>query len=139
KNALSALDTLDTLAERIDPNSACSARWLVHQLTGYTPESDDHDAIFPGDALIADLSALAEHICVELALRDDEVPGARTVDDLAARWSVTRRTIERYRRQGLVARRVGEGPAARLLFTPAAIESFERRRAPAVQRAGAFS
>src|SRR5690606_10285762 len=46
---------------------------------------------------------------------------------------------ERYRRQGLVARRVGEGPAARLLFTPAAIESFERRRAPAVQRAGAFS
>lgn len=127
RNALAALDTLDTLAERIDPSRAHSSRWLVHELTGYTPEDANEEALFPGEALVAELSALAEHICAEIALREDEVPGALTVDDLAARWSVTRRTIERRRREGLVARRVGEGTGARLVFTLASVESFERR------------
>jgi RNA polymerase primary sigma factor len=139
KNALAALAALDTLAERIEPDGAYPSRWLVHELTGYTPDAGERDAIFPGDALVAELSAFAEHISVELALRDDEINNALTVEDLAARWSVSRRTIERYRRQGLVARRVGEGAAARLLFTPDAVDSFERRRARKVQRAGAFA
>ncbi len=137
KNALQALATLDTIAERIAPEEAYDSRWLIHELTGYTPDAGD--AIFPGDALITELSAFAERISVELALREDEVGDALSVDDLAARWSVSRRTIERYRRQGLVARRVGEGAAARLLFTVAAVESFERRRARKVERAGAFA
>jgi RNA polymerase primary sigma factor len=139
KNAIAALAVLDTLAERIDPEGAYASRWLVHELTGYTPDANSQDAIFPGDALIAELSAFAEHISVELALRDDEIDNALSVEDLAARWSVSRRTIERYRRQGLVARRVGDGAAARLLFTPEAVDSFERRRTRKVERAGAFA
>ena len=139
KNALQALAALDTLAQRIEPEGAYDSRWLVHELTGYTPDASERDAIFPGDALIAELSAFAERISVEIALREDEVGDALSVEDLAARWSVSRHTIERYRRQGLVARRVGEGAAARLLFTLPAVESFERRRAGTVERAGAFA
>jgi hypothetical protein len=128
RNALHALDALDSLALRLDDDATYSSRWLVHELTGYTPDTTDDEALFPGSALRAELSAFAEHICVAIALRPDELEGALTVEDLEQRWSVTRRTIERYRRQGLVARRVGEGAQARLLFTPAAVDSFERSR-----------
>ncbi|MGP1310639.1 MAG: hypothetical protein ACTS27_10620, partial [Phycisphaerales bacterium] len=139
KNALRALAVLDTLAERIDDDGAYSTRWLVHELTGYTPDESDADAMFPGDALRAELSALAEHIAAAVSVRADEVEGALTVDDLAQRWSASRRTIERYRRDGLVARRVGEGADARLLFTRDAVASFERLRPRAVARASGFS
>ncbi len=129
RNALHALGALDSLATRLDDDATYSSRWLVHELTGYTPDSTDEEAFFPGNALRAELSAFAEHICVAIALRPEELESdALSVDDLAQRWSVTRRTIERYRRQGLVARRVGEGAQARLMFTAAAIESFEQSR-----------
>lgn len=128
RNALQALRALDSLAERIDEDATYSSRWLVHELTGYTPDATGEEAYFPGDALRAELSAFAEHICVAISLTPDELDDALSVDDLSVRWSVTRRTIERYRRQGLVARRVGDGAQARLLFTPAAVESFERSR-----------
>lgn len=138
RSALQALRALDTLGERIDPGATYSLGWLVRELTGYTPESEE-EAYFPGEALRAELSALAEHICVAASLRAEEAPGALGVDELTERWTVTRRTVERYRRAGLVARRVGEGAAARLLFTSAAVESFERTRDETVRRAGAFS
>ena len=128
RNALHALDVLDALATRLDDDATYSSRWLVRELTGYTPDSTDDEALFPGDALRAELSAFAEHICVAIDLRPDELESSLSVEDLEQRWSVTRRTIERYRRQGLVARRVGESAQARLLFTPLAIESFERAR-----------
>lgn len=124
--ALAALDAIESLAPAIDPERAYEESWLVHRLTGYRPEPGPDAALLVGGALHAELSALAEHISAGASLRADEVPHALRVEDLCARWGVSRRTVERSRRRGLVARRVTDADGVeRLLFTARAVELFE--------------
>ncbi|MBX3353550.1 MAG: hypothetical protein KF684_11515 [Phycisphaeraceae bacterium] len=137
--AIAALAAVEALAREIDPERAYAEHWLVHRLTGYRPENAQEGALFAGEALYAELSALAEHICGAIALREDETPGALRVEDLCARWSVSRRTLERYRRRGLVARRVRAADGEeRIVFTPGAVEGFETLQPALLARAGGF-
>lgn len=146
--AIAALAAVESLAREIDPTRAYSEQWLVHRLTGHRTENAEEGSLFAGEALHAELSALAEHICGAIGLREDETPGALRVEDLCARWSVTRRTLERYRRRGLVARRVrsggagGAGGAAegaeRIVFTLASVEGFEAMQPSLLARASGF-
>lgn len=121
----------DALVEEID---------LVRAITGYTPDLAD-PATLVGDALLADLSRFVELLCAHVALRPDEVPpGSLTPDALQARWNVSRKTIDRWRARGLVARRVSERPGhALILFSPASAEAFASRAAPLIQRASGFT
>ena len=46
-----------------------------------------------------------------------------------ARWGVSRKTLERWRREGLIARRVtGENGKPRLVFAAGVVERFEKGR-----------
>lgn len=127
---LRSLRAAEELVDYIDPDSSYRLAWLVQRLTGYKPDpdADEHDIIIPGAALFAELSALAERLSDQARLGEQDVPhGSLTLPDLCRRWSVDRKTIERRRRRGLIARRVRlPDGRARLAFTPAAVERFER-------------
>ena len=116
------------LAATIDPDQLYPEDWLVHRLTGYRPETDS-PPLFVGVAVRRDLSAFVERISDRAALTADALTPALTIDELAARWSVSRKTIERYRRSGLIAARVRSGSRTRLRFPVASVESFERNHA----------
>ncbi len=116
--------------------------WVLFRLTGLTgvavASGDDEPETIAAEALLADLSALVERLCVaaKLTVRDTTGgPGAWLgVPELCERWGVTRKTIERHRRAGLIARRVLVGKGrARLLFSEKTVRAFEAaqtRRAP---------
>ncbi|MCA9292590.1 MAG: hypothetical protein KDA20_02115 [Phycisphaerales bacterium] len=130
----------EQLASEIRPEVEYPEDWIAYRITAYRPDLDA-PALVPGRALLSDLSALVEHLCEAAQLCADDLPvDAFSIESLASRWRVARKTIERYRRRGLVARRWRD-PAglARLAFAPNVVAAFERTHQSLLQRAGAFS
>lgn len=124
-------DHAEALAAEIDAARSYPESWLVYRITGFTPDGDA-DALLRGTEVLVDLSSLVEALTDRAGLSEgDAAAGGLGVDELTARWGVTRRTIERFRREGLVARRVaspGTRGRARLVFSVAAVRAFESRR-----------
>jgi hypothetical protein len=131
---LKQADNAEALAGEIEAGRQYPEDWLVFRVTGFAPDMAAPRVVV-GETLLHDLSSLVEHLTDAAKLRvGDPAAAGVTADELCARWDVTRRTIERYRRAGLIARRAIDASArgrVRLVFTSGAIAAFERRgRAP---------
>lgn len=133
------LGRIDGLAPQIDPDNVYPQDWIVFRITGYRPDIAAPELV-PGGALRADLSALAESISESARLTLGDLPEPfETIDSLARRWSVSRKTIERYRRLGLIARRIDKGGGRRaVVFLRSAVEWFEALNADRLGRAARF-
>lgn len=130
------IERAERLAGEVDPSIAYPEDWVVFRITGFRPNIVDPRMI-PGEALRADLSALVERLSDQARLERAHVGESLTAGELAARWSVSRKTIERYRRRGLVGRRVSVGPGpTRLVFSMRAVEAFERENRERITEAG---
>ncbi|TVQ62190.1 MAG: hypothetical protein EA378_06965 [Phycisphaerales bacterium] len=125
------IERLDELASELEPERWYPAEWIIFRITSYRPDTGDlAPGVVLGRALLASLSALGEHLSEAAGLTPDDCPAWPGLDELAARWGVSRRTVERRRELGLVARRVRTGPSvARVVFRPEAVEAFERAHA----------
>ncbi|MBX3358418.1 MAG: hypothetical protein KF745_08315 [Phycisphaeraceae bacterium] len=146
KSALRQLESTERLAAEIDPNRAYPQDWVVFRITGYRADSgaeDEHAGnLIVGQALLADLTALAERLSVTAQIGPAQHPEGAWLDAaaLGARWGVSRKTIDRYRRRGLLARRlIGDDSRHRLVFAREAVEAFERAHAAALAEARGFS
>ncbi len=123
-----AIGRIEALASEIDADNAYPAEYLVHRITGYRPRVEEIELIAGADVL-GDLSALAESLAHYARVRVSDAPaGALDGAALAERWGVSRKTISRDRRNGLIAWRCTASTGGeRLLFSPAAIEAHEER------------
>jgi len=137
------IDRAEALVGELHPGRAYPLDWIVFRVTGYRPEMGDPPLIV-GSALIGDLSALIERLCEaggmtwEQLARND--PGLVDADALCVRWNVSRKSLDRYRRKGLVARRVrGPGGRPMLAFTSRAIDAFGARNGDLIARASGYS
>lgn len=139
KTLVRHLDRIDELAAQIEDDGLYPEDFVVFRISGYRPEVAS-PRLLPGVALKGDLSALAERISESAGLTEDDLTGpCETVASLTARWGVTRRTLERYRRLGLIARRVDLGSGRRaLVFGRAGVEAFERRYSDRLGKAARF-
>lgn len=142
RRLLEQIARAESLASEVDPETKYSTEFLTFRLTGYRGESEATEVV-SGEALLADLSALVERLCVAAKLQPDDLPdGSIPFDELAEKWSVSRKTIERFRRKGLVARRLalaGRAKGSRLVFTPGAVDAFRSRAGDAIERAAGFT
>ncbi|MFG0285083.1 MAG: hypothetical protein ACF8R7_11725 [Phycisphaerales bacterium JB039] len=136
---LKQVDRAEQLAADIEPAQGYPADWLVFRITGHRPEMTDPAIVAGADAL-ADLSALVERLSDAARMTpEDLAPGALRLDELQQRWGVSVKTIGRWRRRGLIARRVRESPTrSRLAFQARAIEVFERMREAELRQAASF-
>ncbi len=130
----------EALAGEIDPGLTYPEDWVVFRVTGYRPDMDE-PANIVGDALRADLSALVERLSDLASLSADDIGGETvSLDELAERWNVSHKTIERYRKRGLVAHRVSdENGRTRLAFRAETVERFEREQEGRISAAGRFT
>lgn len=123
RTVLTQVDRLEELAATIDPDAWYDETELVQRITGYRPEIEA-PAMLAGVGLLRDLSALCERLTAPLKLD----PQGLSVDELRARWSVSRKTIDRYRRLGLLARRARNLEGRTVLdFRVPVVERFEQR------------
>lgn len=133
------LGHIDELAPQIDPDGIYPQDWIVFRITGYRPEITSPDLV-PGEALRGDLSAIAEKISEAAGLTTDDIHEPyETIDSLTKRWNVSRKTIERYRRLGLIARRLDLGGGRRsVIFMLSAVEWFESLNTKRLGKAARF-
>lgn len=138
--AMRQIHAILKLADEIDPAHAYAQAWVVRRITGY--RGDDGDAVqLVGEALLGDLSAFAERLSAQSKIsRADLDEPVITLRALMDRWSVTPRTIERYRRKGLLALRLRPARgAARLVFVETSVQGFESRHRAALADARSFA
>jgi hypothetical protein len=138
KRILAQLESATTLAGEIDPDRTYPEDWVVFRITGYRPEAGA-PALLVGLALRGDLSAFVERVSDRAGLTARDLPAFLPPDELAGRWGVSRKTLERMRRRGLVALRYRAGDGAvRLAFSRRAVEMYEDRHGDDLRAARAF-
>ena len=107
----------ERLLHGLDPAKAYPIDFVVYHITHYQPNRNADPAnaaafdggtadLLTGLALQHDLGLLIEQVSDGLNLRAADVPEpVLTIDDVTARFNVTSKTVQRWRRRGLPARR----------------------------------
>lgn len=134
------LAAAETLAISIDPGKAYPPSYIVYRITGYHPKESASD-LLTGLALQHDLGLLIEQVSDTLRQKTtDRAEPVLTIDDLTEKFNVTSKTIQRWRRRGLAARRfVFPDGKRRVGFRLAIVEQFLAAHRDAVERGANFS
>jgi RNA polymerase primary sigma factor len=95
----------EELLHEIDPARAYPVEFIVFRITGYRPKTAGEN-LLTGLALQHDLGLLIEKVSDTLnVLASTGAEPVLTIDDVSERFNVTSKTIQRWRRKGLPARR----------------------------------
>jgi RNA polymerase primary sigma factor len=156
------IDTLDTLARQLtfsphdarvaqiaaaedllhtlDPAKGYPLEFVVFRITGYHPRNGEA-LILPGAALQHDLGQLIEAVSDSLDLRASDITEpVLSIDDVTEKFNVTSKTIQRWRRKGLPARRfIFPDGKRRVGFLLSSVERFVSIHENQVAQAANFS
>lgn len=135
------LERAEQLAVEVDPAVNYPEDWVVFRVTGYRPQMDA-PSIVVGEALLGDISVLVERLSAAAGISEADLEPGKYIDSAAlqARWKVSRKTLDRYRLRGLIARRVASQNAiSRLMFPVQSVERFEKQWGGSITSAAAFS
>ena len=129
----------EQLYRSIDPKGEYSYRFICQGITEF--RSDLHpDVRFRGSLLRRDLllfiEGLFESAQVSVADAGEKV---WTIEELSNRFNVASKTISRWRKQGLVARRFLFNGKKRVGFLQSSVEFFQEHHALRVERGAKFS
>jgi len=135
-------DAAEGLIQIIQADREYPYEFVVYRLTGYRPPSDvSGREPMGGKSLRQDLLSLILDICDSFELSTDAYP--EPVYDspaLARRFNVSTKTIQRWRHQGLVARRlVFPDGRRRVAFLESSVRHFVAGRGKQIARSGRFS
>lgn len=119
------LASAESLLHTIDPAKAYPADFVLYRVTGYRPKNVSADML-AGEALQHDLGVLIEHVSETLDLRvATTAEPVLSIDDVVEKFNVASKTIQRWRRRGLPARRfVFNDGKRRVGFLLSSVERF---------------
>src|ERR1700733_15969876 len=99
------LTAAENLLHDVDPAKAYPLDFIIFRITGYRPKKVKND-LLTGLALQHDLGLLIERLSETLDLQTTQLnQPVLSIDDVTDRFAVTSKTIQRWRRRGLPARR----------------------------------
>src|SRR5688572_25036963 len=109
----------------IDPAKAYPIEFVIYKITGYRPRGAARE-LLTGLALQHDLGLLIEQVSATLEMHTGEISEpVLCIEDVCERFSVTSKTIQRWRRKGLAARRFIYGDGKRRVgFLLRSVERF---------------
>jgi len=131
------------LAERLlgelDPKRTYSYEYLCYRITNYRPQSYP-DLRLTGKEASHDLRLFVEDVS-DAANVPYNAAGETvlTVDELSKKFSVSTKTISRWRTQGLVSRRFVFGGRKRVGFLQSSVDRFVKHNEERVRRGAHFS
>ncbi len=139
---LRQMNAAEALLADIEPGRNYPEDFVIWRITGYRPESRSEPVMLVGEALVGDLASLVQRLSHGLGLGADH--GGRSavaLDDVARELNVSAKTLQRYRRLGLVCHYVEDQAGGRpsLACFRDAIDAFVARHRGQVGRAAAFS
>lgn len=135
------LGAAEELLISLEPDKAYPPDYVVFRITGYHPRGQTQSELLTGLALQHDLGLLIEQVSDTLSQKTiDRTEPILTIDDLTARFNVTSKTIQRWRRRGLAARRfVFPDGKRRVGFRLTIVEQFLATHRENVERGANFS
>jgi hypothetical protein len=130
----------EELLDKISDAQTYPEDFIVFAVTGFRPEIVE-PALIPGAALRADLPPLIERLSVAAGwTRKDLGQGWVTAAEVCKAWKVSKKTLDRYRRRGLPARRVsGERGRTVILFEARRVRAFAAGNRRDLGKASRFS
>src|SRR5262245_61934623 len=135
---LEQVERAEQLLGEIDGAKRYPYEYLCFRITGYRPDGwpalvlDGADVQHDLRLFVADLSATARQAVEHV---DEAV---FTVDQVSRRYNVTPRTVTRWRRQGLVARRFVIGGRTKVGFLESSLQRFVTAHQGQVERGSRF-
>lgn len=122
---LAQIVSAEGLLNSIEPAKNYPLEFVIFRITGYHPKSTS-DELLAGMALQHDLGLLIEQVSETLDLPAEGLSEpVLTIEQVADRFSVTHKTIQRWRRKGLPARRFVFGDGKRRVgFLLSSVERF---------------
>lgn len=135
-----AMNAAEQLITDIEPQRNYPLDYVIYRITGYRSESEAGSTVLVGKALLSDLVTFVQRISDSIELAPDyDGRVALTLGDVARRLNVSRKTIQRYRRLGLVCHTVHTPVGRRIVCFEDALQRFiESERAP-VRKASSFT
>lgn len=139
RELLAAVAVIEQLATEIAPEAEYPEEWVEFRLTG-NRESQSSPTVIDGQDLLTDLSSLAERLCDSAVLPPKEASGCVPLSVLCERWQMSKQTVARLRKRGLIARRVtDERRRTALVFLETHVVAFEAAHDADLKRAAAYS
>src|SRR3954469_24954853 len=120
----------------IDPAKAYPIEFVIYKITGYRPRGAGRE-LLTGLALQHDLGLLIEQVSVTLEMHTRSLTEpVLCIEDVCERFNVTSKTIQRWRRKGLAARRfIYNDGKRRVGFLLRSVERFVAAHGEQVEKA----
>ena len=132
------LDRTETLLTEIDPVKRYPYDYLCFRITGYRPDRDS-DLVLTGDDVRHDLRLLLEDFARLVLIPAEQVEEpVLTVEEVSKKLNVSTRTVSRWRRQGLIARRFLLEGRPKLGFLESSVVRFVAEHRDQVERGSRF-
>jgi RNA polymerase primary sigma factor/RNA polymerase sigma factor len=136
---LEQAERAEQLLHELQPDRTYTYDYLCYRITRFRPDRYPGLRLKGADAR-HDLALLVEDLSEAAKLPAEELrEPIFTISEAAKAFNVCTKTISRWRRCGLVGRRVYLGGRKRLVFTEGAIRRFLERNGRLVQRGARFS
>ena len=135
---LEQIDRAEQLLTEIDGGKRYPYEYVCYRITGYRPDGwpalvlEGTDVRHDLGLFVEDLSATARQAVEQVA------EPVLTVDEVSRRYSVSTRTVTRWRRQGLVARRFVIGGRIKVGFLESSLQRFVTAHQMQVERGSRF-
>ena len=135
------IDSAESLLHILEPDGLYPLEFVVYRLTGYRGGGHAVTAPISGKTLRSDLLTLMLDLCDSFELHAaDYLQPVYDVSHLARRFSVSTKTIQRWCRYGMPARRlVFDGGKRRVAFLETSVQWFVQHRAGLIPRSVRFT
>ncbi|MEE2639578.1 MAG: sigma-70 family RNA polymerase sigma factor [Planctomycetota bacterium] len=134
------INRAEQLLHEVKAETTYSYEYLCFKITEYRPETSEIEAV-RGSDVIHDLHLLIEDLSDSANIRAEETgEPVHTVDELSKMFNVSTKTISRWRRQGLVSRKlIFDRGRKRVGFLRSSVDQFLRLHGDKVRRGEKFS
>ncbi|MGA2265233.1 MAG: sigma-70 family RNA polymerase sigma factor [Phycisphaerae bacterium] len=135
------IDAAETLLHVVEAGELYPYEFVVYRLTGFRGGGQNVQQPLSGKSLRADLLTLMLDLCDSFDLHpSDYLQPVFDIPALARRFSVSAKTIQRWRRYGLPARRLVYGDGKRrVAFLESSVQWFVQNRAGMIHRSVRFT
>jgi RNA polymerase sigma factor (sigma-70 family) len=126
KKRLKQLEAAEKLFTIIDEEKEYPFEFVFFRITGFHPAGPGADELIKGDELLDDLQIFIAKLSSMLARPvSEQKQKIYTVDELAKKFGVSKKTIHRWRRRGLLAKKfIFDGGRKRLGFPQSRVDKF---------------
>ena len=134
------LDAAEELIALIDPQREYPFEFVFFKITGFSPKETVQPYVLPGELLLHDLRLFVTQLSSRDAQQANEA-GERifTIEALAQHLNVSTKTINRWRKRGLVTRKyIFDDGVKRLGLSDSAVQRFLQTHPELIQQAGQF-